>query len=1000
MAEVEVVVRDGKAQLVTREGQLVAVPIEQAGAAIAAGARPADEAQVDKFQRDKKYSTIGQKAITAVEGATEGATLGLSTLAATELGGDEYRQDALGRAEANPITRGVAGVGGAIAGTLATGGVGGVLAAPVRGAAALGRGAAGLVPTLGAGVAGRAGTAALRYGAQGAVEGAAFGLGSSLAESALEGVDWTADSALAGMRDGAFYGLVGGAALGGVGSLTGSAGRRVLESMTEGKGLKTAVQEFADGRVLKGLSGNDAKFWRSITRNGSQPERIQELAKKLRQWGVTTADDKAGVIAAKLEEAGQQLDEVMKAIDDSVTPGTVVGSIDEVAPLAREDLVRGMPRPVREAVAAHEERLRQATAGMDPAQLEAAHAFSWGYDDTIRQLQRGVPDEEIVAARAKRYGGDVDKRGESHREHIRKAKQYSKDVEEYIKNGPKADDQPIVYRGLVGGDDLLDRFLKRGEFDLRGQTTSASYDPQVGRSFISRFHDEANPATRNGVLLKIKHRSGVGIGHLAEKGIEREVLLPGKARFRITGRHLDPENPKRLIVEAEEMPARLPRPNLGAMGEEIGAQLTRLRASGVASDIRIARQVEKQVEPFFAKFGPDTGNVPTFADVRVLKQRLGKAMSWHNGQRTAAAEEMSKLYGTVARNLDNAAEEAGPDLARAWKEANFDSDNLRTIQDAIKRKSVQDLKNRYVSPSDYATGIGVGLVASMVTGSPIAGAIMQAVGSAGHKMLRERGSMAVGRLANWAVETEQRTRAAARVIAGLERAKELPVRALAKATSRAEIERQYSDIKTTVGQLASAPDAVADKVARVVQPVASEQPEVAIAMSNRLYDDLAWLQSKMPQEYGRASASLTPGLELAQAKPSEMKKIVAYAAALADPISVLEDFAEGNLDWYGIQALKERRPERFEAIREQVMTACAEAGRTLPYQKRVMLGVAFEFVSDPSLLHTADLQATWEARDSAPATGGPRGPGRPPKQGGAANEIAGMSETPFQKALQ
>lgn len=996
MPEVEVVVKDGKAQLVSREGQLIAVPVEQAGRFIAEGARPADEAQVEKFGRDRKYSTLGQKAITAVEGAAEGATLGLSTAAAVELGGEDYREAALGRAEANPLTRGVAGVGGAIAGTLATGGVGGALAAPVRGSAALGRGAAGLVPSLGTGVLGRAGTAALRYGTQGAVEGAAFGLGSSLAESALEGVDWTADSALAGMRDGAFYGLVGGAALGGVGSLTGSAGKRVLESMTEGKGLKTAVQEFADGRILKGLSGNDARFWRAITRNGTQPERIQELAKRLRAWGVTEADDKAGLIAAKLQESGRQLDDVVQAIDDSVLPGTTVSSIDEVAALDRGDLVKYMPRPAREAALAHEERLRQATADMDPRQLEAAKAFSWGYDDTIRQIQRGVPDDEIVAARAKRYGGDVDKRGESHREHIRKAKQYAKDVEEYIANGPKADDQPIVYRGMVGGDDLHERFLKRGEFDLRGQTTSTSYDPQVGRSFVSRYHDETNPATRKGVLLKLKHRSGVGIGHIAEKSVEREVLLPGKTRFRITARHLDPDNPNRLIVEAEEMPARMPRPNLGAMGDEIGAQLERLRASGVASDARIARQVERQIEPFFAKFGPDTGNVPTFKDLRTFKSRLGKAQSWHNQQRTAAAEEMQRLYGIVARNLDDAAEEAGPELAAAWKQANRDADDLRTLADSIKRKSVADLKNRYISPSDYGTAVPAGIVMSMITGSPLAGAITTAVGSVAHKMLRERGSMAIGRLANWAVETEQRTRAAARVIAGLEKAKELPVRAFAKATSRAEIEKQYKDIKENVGRLDSNPDAVADKIAKVVQPIADEQPEVAMAMSRQLYDDLAWLKTKLPQEYGRGTMSLTPSLELSRAKPSEMKKLVSYAAALADPISVLEDFAEGNLDWHGIEALKERRPERYEAIREQVMAACAEAGRTLSYPKRVMLGVAFEFVSDPSLLHTADLQATWEARDAVPPTGGPRGPGRPPKQGA---DFAGMTETPFQKAL-
>ena len=887
MPEVEVVVRDGKAQLVTREGQLVAVPVEQAGKAIAAGARPADEAQVEQFQRGKKYGTIGQKAITAVEGAAEGATLGLSTLAATELGGEEYRQDALGRAEANPITRGVAGVGGAIAGTLATGGIGGALAAPVRGSAALGRGAAGLVPSLGTGAAARAGTAALRYGTQGAVEGAAFGLGSSLAESALEGVDWTADSALAGMRDGAFYGLVGGAALGGIGSLTGSAGRRVLESMTEGKGLKTAVQEFADGRILKGLSGNDAKFWRSITRNGSQPERIQELAKKLRQWGVTTADDKAGVIAAKLDEAGKQLDEVTDVLSKPRTVSRVVEEAVEDALTAEQRAVRAIKRRVGDRA----ERTTLADIRDDLSDLSRAEQ-----DDILRKLQD--------------------------------------------------DDTLILYR------DDSHQMTKRGSAKVdQDRINAASLD--VG----------GNP----------RH-----LAYLTERGKKIPI-----------------EPSKRTVQRVIEESQLAVRPKLGAMGDEIGSQLQRLRASGVASDIRIARQVERQVEPFFAKFGPDTGNVPTFQDLRTFKQRLGKAMSWHNGQRTAAAEEMSKLYGIVARNLDDAAAEAGPDLAAAWKEANRNADDLRTLSDSIKRKSIADLKNRYISPSDYGTAVPAGIVASMITGSPIVGAITTAVGSVAHKMLRERGSMAVGRLANWAVETEQRTRAAARVIAGLEKAKELPVRAFAKATSRHDVEKQYNDIKANVNQLDGDPDAVADKVAKVVQPIADEQPEVAMAMSNRLYDDLAWLKSKMPQEYGRATTSLTPTLELSQAKPSEMKKIVAYAAALADPVSVLEDFAEGNLDWYGIEALKERRPERFEAMREQVMAACAEAGRTLSYPRRVMLGVAFDFVSDPSLLHTADLQATWEARDAAPPTGGPRGPGRPPKQGG----VELMGQTPFQKAL-
>lgn len=758
MAKVKVPVRDGKAQLMSREGQLIAVPIEEAGQHIADGATPADPAAVDKFRSQREHSTLGQKAITAVEGLAEGATHGIGTAIATEFGGEEYRQDALARAEANPTLHATAGVVGAVGGSLLTGPAR-FLAAPVQASAALGRGAARLVPRLGTGAVGRALTTAGRLGVQGAVEGAAFGAGSSLAESALEGVDWTADSALAGMRDGAVYGLLGGAAIGGVGSLAGSAGRRVLESMTEGKGLRTAVQEFADGRILKGLSGNDAKFWRSITRNGTQPERIKELAKKLRDWGVTEADDKAGAIAAKLDESAAQLDDVVKRLDAAPVP-------------------------------------------------------------------------------------DVD--------------------------------------GIV-----------------------------------------AKPV----------------------------------------------------------------RPNLGAMREEIGEQLKRLRSSGVASDIRIARQVEKQVEPFFAKH---EAVPPTFGEVRTLKSRLGKAMGWHAQNKTIGAEEMQKLYGTVARNLDDAAGEAGPEMATLWKEANRNVDDLRTLTDAVRRKKIADTKNRFISPSDYGTAVPAGIVASMITGNPLVGAITTAVGSVAHKMMRERGSMALGRLANWAVETEQRTTTAARVIAGLEKAKEIPVRAFAKATSRAEIEKEYEAIEQAVTNPDE--DAVLARVEKAIQPIAVEQPEVAAKMATTMFQDREWIKSKLPQKYGREGMTLTPGVEKPRARPADMKRVVSYAQALADPISVLEDFAKGNLDWDGIEALKERRPERFEQMRETIMIACAEAGRKLPYRKRCMLGTAFDFVSDPALYHTAELQAVWEARDAVPPT-------KPSGRSKGRGDASGMLETPFQQAL-
>lgn len=169
----------------------------------------------EKAQRKAELETGGQIAATALEGAGSGLTFGLSRVLGNEIGGEEYRKAQAERAEANPI----ASIGGELTGALLplafSGGTssfasaGRVAGALPRGVSALGRAAeVGVERAIGKGV--------LSKAAQGAVEGAFYGGGSAVSQSALRDQTLTGEQLLAAMGHGA---IMGGAMGGGLGLL-------------------------------------------------------------------------------------------------------------------------------------------------------------------------------------------------------------------------------------------------------------------------------------------------------------------------------------------------------------------------------------------------------------------------------------------------------------------------------------------------------------------------------------------------------------------------------------------------------------------------------------------------------------------------------------------------------------------------------------------------------------------------------------------------------------
>jgi hypothetical protein len=185
-----------QASVVSPEGEHFLVPVEQAGEAFRKGYRFESDQTRAKRKEEAKYSTWGQLAKTAVEGALAGPTLGASDLLEAGLLGNA--KDIEARARVNRGTHGVAELGGSIAAMLL-----GDEAAPLG---LLGKAGAGVE----AGVEGVAGAGVLARGAgavaRGAVEGAGFGAAQEFRDEVLKGEPLDAQKLLSAAGTDALYG--------------------------------------------------------------------------------------------------------------------------------------------------------------------------------------------------------------------------------------------------------------------------------------------------------------------------------------------------------------------------------------------------------------------------------------------------------------------------------------------------------------------------------------------------------------------------------------------------------------------------------------------------------------------------------------------------------------------------------------------------------------------------------------------------------------------------
>lgn len=397
------------ATLLDEYGSPVEVPDEAVPALLQQGYQvEAPEATAARAEV-AQYGTLTEAAKHVVERGASGLTMGGSDLLAAEVGGDDYRAARERRERLFPGIGMASEAAGALAPLLASGGTSaaarGVALAgsPVRGAAALGRVAetgAGLglkaLGVTGESIAGRAFLRGTQLAAGGTVEGALYGAGHALSESALApggDYDHLAERVWAGAKGGALFGALTGGALGSLGGGLGAVGKRLSRGTTaEHISAESAVQALDPSK--------------KAARELVNTKRLHDVGQELLDRDIVKAfrsdDDMLARATQVRQESGDQIGALLKMADDTgVRPdaSTLFKRIDDVIE-TRGGVLSGKHRAVAEQLSSEIAPLREA-AESGALNFEQLHRARRAFDESINwaKNERSAAQDDLIKIR-------------------------------------------------------------------------------------------------------------------------------------------------------------------------------------------------------------------------------------------------------------------------------------------------------------------------------------------------------------------------------------------------------------------------------------------------------------------------------------------------------------------------------------------------------------------------------------------------------------------------
>lgn len=193
----------------------------------------------------------------------------------------------------------------------------------------------------------------------------------------------------------------------------------------------------------------------------------------------------------------------------------------------------------------------------------------------------------------------------------------------------------------------------------------------------------------------------------------------------------------------------------------------------------------------------------------------------------------------------------------------------------------------------------------------------------------------------------------------------------------------FKNVKENLATLVASPDKLMTQIARATSAVSSSAPETASAMGERLVGAIQFLAQKIPKD---TSVINFPGMHREYTPSSlELAKFERYLQIIEQPSSILDDLQNGTLTREHVEALAAVYPDMYNRIRGEVLQNLQSQESSVPYGKKIQIGLLLDIPTDPSLLPGAilNLQAGFTqeaAQEPVSAQGGVK-----PTVGGAQN---------------
>lgn len=196
-------------------------------------------------------------------------------------------------------------------------------------------------------------------------------------------------------------------------------------------------------------------------------------------------------------------------------------------------------------------RVYQHMEELTPRQRMAVKQFSYQYDWLIRQADRGLTTEELIAAEMKHRM--VSREAAARK--VATAEEASRALTQmFLEQKPTHEraglKEVMVFRGMKNIKRQVFEKLLTDDTVTMGATSSTSRRVGIASSVASTYYGRED---KYSVMLRIKTRSGIAIETHSKFGSEAEILLPPWARFKIVKRSTTEHDQRQLILDLVEI---------------------------------------------------------------------------------------------------------------------------------------------------------------------------------------------------------------------------------------------------------------------------------------------------------------------------------------------------------------------------------------------------------------------------------------------------------------